>query len=454
MDFINKKVLVCGMAKSGITAAKLLHELGAVVTVTDIKPLEAFKGALSQLEQLNIKFALGGSPDTLVKEQDLLVISPGVPIDVPFLNLARSLGIPIWGEVELAYSLSKAPVYAITGTNGKTTTTALTGQIFFSHNKETKVVGNIGVPFCSKVQETPEEGCFVVEISSFQLESIVSFKPKVAAVLNITPDHINRHYTLENYIAMKERIFENQDETDYLVLNYDCGYCRDMAKRAKARVIFFSVQSLLIEGVYVKGEKIVANINGTTEEIINVNELQILGEHNVENALAAVAISICGGVPVEIIRQELRAFKGVEHRIEYVTTINDVDFYNDSKATNVDAALKALYAMKRPIVLIAGGRDKDLDFAPLIKLAKEKVRHIVLIGEAANKIEDVCKAYGFDSYERANSLRSAVELALAKSEQGECVLLAPACASFDMFDSYEQRGNMFKAFVHELSEGK
>ncbi len=445
-----KNILVCGIAKSGISAAILLKSLGAHVTVSDIKQREKVEADALYLEENGISLFLGKNPDDIINEFELVVVSPGIPYDLPFLNKARSLGIEVISEVELSYRLCRAKIIAITGTNGKTTTTALTGEIMDAFYDAAFTVGNIGVPFCSKVSDATENGIMVAEISSFQMETAKDFKPWISAVLNITPDHLNRHKTMEKYIEAKEMVFKNQEASDYTVLNYDDESCRAMAEKTNADVIFFSRKEQLEKGIFVRGNDIYIKWQGIDEALINKSELHILGEHNVENVMAASAISLCAGVSLDVLRNCLKKFKGVEHRIEYVRTFNDVDYYNDSKATNSDAAIKALEAINKPIVLIGGGRDKTGDFSDWIKLFEGRVKCVVALGEAADLIIETCKAYNFMNFYKANTMKDAVEISASKADAGDCVLLSPACASFDMFDNYEQRGEVYKEFVRNL----
>lgn len=447
MDFTGKKVLVCGLGLSGIASARKLRDLGADVTACDIKPQDKING-LDELD--GVRLYLTKNPDAIVSEQELIVISPGIPTDLPFVETAKACGIPVWSEIELGYRLCPCPIIAITGTNGKTTTTSLTGEIMGLHNQGTRVVGNIGVSFVGALSRLTPRDVAVAEISSFQLESISEFRPGIAAVLNITPDHLNRHKTLENYVNIKRRIFMNQQPEDFAVLNADDSVCVEMSREIKSRPVFFSRSRVLDEGVFVEDGYITYRLSGECERLIRVDDLIIPGTHNLENALAASAIAICAGVPAGTVRQGLLRFRGVEHRIELVGEVNGVEFYNDSKATNPEAAIKAIEAMNRPIVLIGGGYDKNSDFSDWVRAFDGRVKSLVLIGEVADKIIECCTAYNFMSYDKANSLRSAVELGFAKAAPGDCVLLSPACASYDMFDNYEQRGRMFKQFVKEL----
>ncbi len=455
MNFKGKKVLIVGIARSGISAAILLKKLGACVIVSDSKTEDKIADEVLRLKTYDISLYLGKNPDDIVKEQDLIVLSPGVPSDLPFIIEAEKNNITVWSEIELGYRLCPCPVIAITGTNGKTTTTSLVGEIFRNYGKNTEVVGNIGIPFTEKVLSLDDRSFAIAEISSFQLEKTDEFKPFVSAVLNITPDHLNRHKTLENYILTKARIFENQNENDYLVLNYDDSVCRNMKNSAKCEVLYFTESDSLkeiglSEGVYSNQESIFVKFKEYDQKVIDISELKILGRHNVQNAMAAVGISLAAGVPISVIINTLKNFKAVEHRIEYVTTINDIEFYNDSKGTNPDAAINAINAMKRPICLIGGGYDKKSDFDEWIKTFSGKVKYFTVIGEVSDKIISTCEKYGFKNYKKASSLEDAVKMCFENAEEGDCVLLSPACASWDMFESYEERGKLFKKFSFEL----
>jgi UDP-N-acetylmuramoylalanine--D-glutamate ligase len=418
LDFTGKKVLVCGMARSGQSAARLLNRQGAEVTCQDLKEFEKINWTFLPEEE-GMQLYMGKNPDDIVTGFDLIVISPGIPVTLPFIEKAKQHKIPVWGEIELAYRLCPCPIIAITGTNGKTTVTTLVGEIM-RKVRPTAVVGNIGVPFTEQVLHLTPGHVVVAEISSFQLETIVDFKPYISAILNITPDHLNRHGTMEVYKAMKARIFENQSENDFTVLNGSDPQLDSM--QPKSNVIYFN------------------NFH------MDFSSYKMLPE----NAQAAAAITRCMDVPLDIIKETFREFKGVEHRLEYVTTVNGVDYYNDSKATNPDSAVKALEAMKKPVVLIGGGCDKDTGFDAWVKLFPGKVKHLIVMGETSDTIIETCRAHGFSAYERVNSLRDAVNLAAARAAGGDAVLLSPACASFDMFDNFEQRGTRFKEFVYGL----
>ncbi|MBR1442238.1 MAG: UDP-N-acetylmuramoyl-L-alanine--D-glutamate ligase, partial [Firmicutes bacterium] len=423
-----KKIIISGMARSGISAAKLLKKFGADVTVQDAKEREKLKSEAEKLEKEGIKTYLGKNPDDIISDFDILVMSPGVPCDLDFVKKAREAGVEVTGEIEVASSVCDSPIIGITGTNGKTTTTALTGEIVKNYKEKSEVVGNIGTPFCDKAALTDKDSFIVAELSSFQLETIHKFRPVISAVLNITPDHLNRHKTIENYIAAKERVFENQTDEDYLILNYDDEACRDMKNRARAKVFMFSRKEK-VEGVYADDTSIYINMLGINEKLVDIDDMNIIGTHNTENAMAAVAMALCAKVPVEIIRKTLKEFKAVEHRIEFVKTVNGVDYYNDSKGTNPDAAIKAIEAMKKPIVLIGGGYDKGSDFTEWIEKFEGKVKKLIVIGAVTEKIEKTCDKLGFKNYERAESFEDAIDKCYSYAQSGDCVLLSPACAS-------------------------
>ena len=447
MEYNGKKALVCGMARSGIAAAKLLKKLGAEVTLQDMKKREDIAADVLNLENEGIVLYTGANPDDIACEQDIIVLSPGIPCDLPFIAAAEAAGVSVISEVELAYGLTECPITAITGTNGKTTTTTLTGEIMKAVYGNTAVVGNIGIPYSEEVERLTEKDWVVAEISSFQMEKAKEFHPHISAVLNITPDHLNRHKTMEVYIAMKERVFEKQTAEDFCILNYGDEACRKMADKTAAKVFFFSSSEKLEEGIYLDGENIEVRWGAINETLINVNDLQILGVHNHENVMAAAAMAICANIPLDIIRSVLKSFAGVEHRIEYVATVDGVDYYNDSKGTNVDASIRAVLAMKKPIVLIGGGYDKGGSFDEWTQLFPGRVKHLVLIGVTAPKVRESAEKFGFTAISDCETFKEAVDLCREKAEDGDCVLLSPACASWGMFDNYEQRGDMFKEQV-------
>ncbi len=447
MEYNGKKALVCGMARSGIAAAKLLNRLGARVTLQDMKKREEISADVLALEGQGIVLYTGANPDEIACAQDLIVLSPGIPCDLPFIAAAENAGIEVISEVELAYRLTPCPITAITGTNGKTTTTTLTGEIMKTAYSGTAVVGNIGVPYSEEVERLTEKDWVVAEISSFQMEKAKEFHPHISAVLNITPDHLNRHKTMDVYIAMKERVFAKQTAEDFCILNHGDETCRKMADKTAAKVFFFDSSETLAEGIYLDGDAIEVRWGAINETLIHVDELQILGVHNYENVMAAAAMGICAGIALDTIRTVLKGFAGVAHRIEYVATVDGVDYYNDSKGTNVDASIRAVLAMKKPIVLIGGGYDKGSSFDEWTKLFPGRVKHLVLIGVTAPKVRASAEKFGFTAISDCETFAEAVDLCREKAEDGDCVLLSPACASWGMFDNYEQRGDMFKEQV-------
>jgi UDP-N-acetylmuramoylalanine--D-glutamate ligase len=447
VEYNGKKALVCGMARSGIAAAKLLNRLGARVTLQDMKKREEISADVLALEGEGIVLYTGANPDEIACAQDLIVLSPGIPCDLPFIAAAENAGIEVISEVELAYRLTPCPITAITGTNGKTTTTTLTGEIMKTAYSGTAVVGNIGVPYSEEVERLTEKDWVVAEISSFQMEKAKEFHPHISAVLNITPDHLNRHKTMDVYIAMKERVFAKQTAEDFCILNHGDEACRKMADKTAAKVFFFDSSETLAEGIYLDGDAIEVRWGAINETLIHVDELQILGVHNYENVMAAAAMGICAGIALDTIRTVLKGFAGVAHRIEYVATVDGVDYYNDSKGTNVDASIRAVLAMKKPIVLIGGGYDKGSSFDEWTKLFPGRVKHLVLIGVTAPKVRASAEKFGFTAISDCETFAEAVDLCREKAEDGDCVLLSPACASWGMFDNYEQRGDMFKEQV-------
>ena len=446
------KVVIVGCARSGLAAAKLAHEVGQQVYVYDGKSFDGFhkevQEEIDNLKALGITFHLG-EPISLL-DYDLIILSPGVPTDLPFIEEAREKGKLIIGELEYAASLCKAPIVAITGTNGKTTTTTLVGQIMKAYNPNTYVVGNIGRAFSEDVLNIPEDGIVVAEVSSFQLESTIHFHPKVAAILNITPDHLNRHKTMENYCHAKYGVFKNQTKEDALILNENDTYFEEAKNLAPSQVITFNLENTTKQGAYKVEGTLYENIKGESTKICDVSEMKIVGAHNIENVLAATAICKAFGVPDHIISEQIKAFMGVEHRLEYVCTKKGVDYYNDSKATNVGAAIPGLISMHKPIRLIGGGMDKKISFKEWISLFKGRVVKLYLIGECKNQIMEECREEGFLDFEAYNTFEQAIEATYKEAKDGECVLLSPACASWDMFESYEQRGDLFKEIVSHL----
>ncbi len=445
-----KKVLVFGSGISGIGACRLLEQVEKEVVLYDGNALLNADKIREQLgSATTVEIVLGDLSDEVIDCLDLVVMSPGVPTDLPVVNRMREKGIPIWGEIELAYHYGKGDVLAITGTNGKTTTTALLGEIMKNYKESVYVVGNIGNPYTTVALDMTEESVAVAEVSSFQLETIHSFCPKVSAILNITPDHLNRHHTMENYIAAKEDIAKNQSAADVCVLNYEDEVTRKFGERLQCQVLYFSSQRKLEKGIFLDGGNIIYKDD---EELIvcHIDELQILGTHNHENVMAASAMALSYGVPIEIVRDTVKAFAGVAHRIEYVCEKHGVAYYNDSKGTNPDAAIKGIQAMNRRTLLIGGGYDKDSEYEEWIEAFDGKVKHLVLLGQTREKIAEAARRVGFENIILVDSLEEAVLTCARLAEPGDAVLLSPACASWGMFKNYEERGDKFKDFVNAL----
>ena len=449
------KALVVGMARSGIAAAAMLRRLGYEVTVNDTKPLEALQEALKPLAGSGVRYALGCPADEWVEGQTLIVVSPGVPLSLPFVQMARERKIPVIAEAELGYRYTRCPIAAITGTNGKTTTTALMGAIFRRAGYTTHVTGNIGLPISQVALDTQPGDRMAFEASSFMLEAIDAFRPKVSAILNITEDHLNRHGTMENYINAKARIFENQREDDAVVLNYDDPLTRALADRAACRVLFFSSRGRVPAGACVLEGKICFIPEPGAEPVVmgRPEEVRLPGRHNLENALAATAMAMAMGISPAIIRYTLAAFEGVEHRIEFVRQIKGVRYINDSKGTNVDSTLAAVRAMEKPTVLIAGGSDKGADFAPLIRGLSDMIVGMVVMGETGPKIAQAAAEAGWGPVVKAATMADAIRKAARMAPSGGNVLLSPACASFDMFKNFEHRGEVFKSLVEAMDGG-
>ena len=450
MEFKNKKILVLGAAISGISVARILAGHGAAVTLSDAKTADQLKHDTSGLAAAGVTLALGRQDEALLDGVDILVLSPGISIYIPLVEAAEKRGIAVMSEIEIAYRLTKAPIVAITGTNGKTTTTTLTGEILIAAGREVVVGGNIGQALSAEVQGVSPDGVVVAEISSFQLEGVSAFKPHIAAILNLTPDHIDRHRDLATYQAMKERVFANQTADDYLILNYDDPAVRAMAQRAPSQVVYFSRTGKLPVGFYVEDNIIKLTWLDETLDICPLAALKIPGAHNVENALAACAAAYFAGARPRDMAAVLGTFTGVEHRIEPVATINGVTWYNDSKATNPESSIKALEAFPAHIILIAGGRDKNTDLGEFMSLAREKVDHLILIGEAAERFAAAAGRHGVKDIRRPADLPAAVALAHSLARPPQLVLLSPACASYDMFNNYEERGKIFKDLVRRL----
>ena len=451
MDLKDKKVLVFGAGKSGIGAADLLGAVGALPVIYDgNQDLDKASVKARTKGGYDLEIFAGELPETVLDSLDLVVLSPGVPTDLPVVKRFYEKKLPVWSEVELAYRTGKGEVLAITGTNGKTTTTALLGKIMGDACESVFVVGNIGTAYTSKSLEMKENSITVAEISSFQLETIDEFRPKVSAILNITEDHLNRHHTMEEYIRVKELITKNQGPEDVCVLNYEDEVLRKFGENIVPKVVYFSSLRRLDQGICLDGDQIILRTEDKEIPIVKTGELKILGRHNHENVMAAAAMAYYAGVPVESIHKSVCEFTAVPHRIEYVTEKNGVDYYNDSKGTNPDAAIKGIQAMNRPTLLIGGGYDKESSYDEWIRSFDGKVRYLVLIGQTKEKIKAAAEGLGFTDIILCEDLKEAVQVCADKAQPGDAVLLSPACASWGQFDNYEQRGDMFKEYVKAL----
>lgn len=454
MDLTGKQVLVAGLGKSGIAAGALLKKLGCSIFLFD----ESKKFDTAAWKKTYPVFSdcplwVGELPDEAVDKMELAVVSPGIPLDSLAMQKIHNAGIPIWGEAELAYRLAKGRVAAITGTNGKTTTTTLVGEILKKCYPEVFVVGNIGIPYTSIVEKTTEQTIAVAEISSFQLETMETFHPSVSAILNITPDHLDRHHTMEAYIRAKESITKCQTMDDVCILNYEDEMLRSFAETLKTKVLFFSSKRSLAEGIYLKNDAIwIAQKEKEPEKLIDIDKLKLLGTHNYENVMAASGAALCMGAPADVIQSVLKEFRSVKHRIELVRELHGVMYYNDSKATNPDAAIRGIRAMNRKTVLIGGGYDKELEFDEWIDSFEGKVKYLLLIGQTKEKIAECAQKHGFGNIVCCDTLKEAVDNCYRLAETGEAVLLSPACASWGDFKDYTQRGDLFRQYVMELPE--
>lgn len=450
MEVSGKKVLVFGSGISGTGAVKLLEAQGAEVVLYDGNEKLTEESVREKLgEDSKAEIIIGEFPKDLPETLDIAVLSPGVPTDIPAVNAMRECGVLITGEVELAYAYGKGDVLAITGTNGKTTTTTLLGEIMKAYTDEVFVVGNIGNPYTVAAGEMTDKSVAVAEMSSFQLETVISFRPRVSAILNFTPDHLNRHHTMEAYVEAKKKIAKNQTESDWCILNYEDERTREFGKTVKAQVLYFSSAHRIERGIYLEDGNIVYK-NPDEVIVCSVEELKLLGVHNYENYMAAIAMAAVYGVPMDIIRKVIKEFKGVEHRIEFVTEKDGVAYYNDSKGTNPDAAIKGIQAMNRKTVLIGGGYDKDSSYTEWIRAFDGKVKKLILLGQTKEKIAKDAEKCGFKDYVLVDTFEEAVLLAAKTAEKGEAVLLSPACASWGMFPNYEVRGEKFKEIVNSL----
>lgn len=452
MDLKDKNILILGLGISGVSTVKALNKIGANIYISDTKEKEDLKEYLDEIKDIDAKLYLGTN-DVSLKNIDLIIKSPGVPLDLDIFKRANEKGIEFITDIELAYRIRpNAKFIAITGTNGKTTTTTLTGEYFKKAGFNTYVVGNIGVGLLWDLVNSKEEDIFVIETSSFQLESTKDFNPKISLILNITPDHLNWHGNYENYINAKKKIFKNQTKEGFTILNYDDINIREMVNEINSNIIWFSLDNKLDKGVYVEDRYIVINNGEKLDKVIRIDEIMLPGKHNLENVLASVAVAWIMDIDFKIVRDVLKTFPGVEHRIEYVDTINGVKFYNDSKGTNSDASIKAIEAINSPIILIAGGMDKGTDFDDFIKAFNNKVKALILLGETKEKIKDTAIKYGFKNIFLVENMKEAVKTSFNLATKNDNVLLSPACASWDMYPSFEKRGEDFKASVFSLRE--
>ncbi|MBO4913530.1 MAG: UDP-N-acetylmuramoyl-L-alanine--D-glutamate ligase [Butyrivibrio sp.] len=452
-EITGKKVLVIGTGLSGVGSVRLLHQVGAVPVMLEENTKvtrEDIVKKLNEEDKDNTEIIIGEISDEVLDELVLVVPSPAVPLDAPTVLRIKEKNIPIWSEIELAYNFAKGKLVAITGTNGKTTTTTLVGEIMKAHFKSSYVVGNIGVSYAESALEMGDDTVTVGEISSFQLEAVDNFHAQVSAILNITPDHLNRHHTMECYAEMKQNITNNQTKEDTCVLNYDNPYTREFGKKCPAKVVFFSTSEKLKDGFYLDGEEVFMSIAGEAVKVMNIHDMNLVGMCNVENVMAAIAMAVAMGVPFSTILKVVRNFKAVEHRIEFVATKNGVDYYNDSKGTNPDAAIQGIKAMCKPTILIGGGYDKGSEYDEWIENFGDTVKMLVLIGQTKEKIAECAQKHGFNKFVFKDTFEEALEYCSSNAKEGEAVLLSPACASWDMFPNYETRGKKFKEYVNKL----
>ena len=448
----DKRVLVLGLGISGLSIIKAINKLGVDIVVYDAKSEEELKELLQQIKDIKIEYYLGND-EIKLEGIDLAVKSPGIPPYDPLVKRIIDENIEVVSDIELAYRISPTQnIISITGTNGKTTTTMLTGEIFKKAKLNTYVVGNIGVGILDKIIDAKKDDAFIVETSSFQLEYTKYFKPKVSTILNITPDHIDWHGSYENYKRAKLKAVKNLNYEDFVVLNYDDIYLKSIINDIKSNVILFSTNNLLDKGIYIEKENIIINNGIDKTKLMSIEDIKLIGKHNLENALASVGIALAMGIDIDIIRKTLSSFEGVEHRLEFVSRKNGINFYNDSKGTNPDASIKAIEAIEKPIILIAGGYDKGSLFDEFIKVCKGKEKALILLGHTKRKIEETAIRYGIDNIHLVENMKDAVDLAYKLGIRGDNVLLSPACASWDMYKNFEERGCDFKTNVHQLME--
>jgi len=451
MEIFGKRILVVGMAKTGLATAKFLKSRGAIVTVSEIKTQDEMKDVQKELNGLGIQMELGGHQIETFLRQDMIIVSPGVDLHIEPIQKALEKGIKVISEIELAYNFIDIPIIGVTGTNGKTTTTILLGDLLKEEGKKVGIGGNVGEPLILFVEEAKQLDVLVVEISSFQLEAIEKFRPKISILLNITEDHLDRYEKFSDYVEAKQRIFLNQTSEDVAILNYDDPIIMESSKGIKAKKIFFSLRERLKEGAFSDGNSIYINLEGK-EDVFSLRDVSLKGIHNVENMMAALIASRIFGCRPLSIQNVLNRFKGLEHRLEFVSEIKGIRFYNDSKGTNVGSVVKSLQSFTEPVVLIAGGRDKKCDLGPLKELIKNKVKSLILIGEARDRMANEFK--GLTKTTIAHTLEDAVNLAFKEAQRGEVILLSPACSSFDMFKDYKERGRVFKELVYNLQQEK
>lgn len=453
MDLKDKRVLVMGLGISGLSTIKALNKYGAKIIITDSKDEIELKETLNSIKHIDLEKKLGNKEVDLSKV-DLIIKSPGIPPSAKILLKAKNLNIEIINDIELGYRLSNTEnIIGITGTNGKTTTTTLIGEILKNADLNPHIAGNIGKGFLEEVLVSKREDYFVLELSSFQLEHTNSFKPKLALMLNISPDHLDWHENFRNYIKAKKKIFKNQNKEDYLILNYDDEILREFKDEAKGNIIWFSINNSLDRGIYLKNENIVYNNGVREEEIFNSKDLKIIGKHNLENVLGAISVSLVLDIDIEIIKDTLKKFKGVEHRLEFVDEIDGIKFFNDSKGTNPNASIKAIEAIDGDVILIAGGYEKNSDFYDFILSLKEKVKHLILLGDTKYRIRDIAYEYDYKDVDLVNTMKEAVNLSYSLGKEKDTILLSPACASWDMYKNFEERGKEFKRLVYSLGDG-
>lgn len=452
MDYGEKNILVLGAGSSGIGAAWVLAQLHANVVLNDYKPVEFESSTRKKLDDAGVTIITGRQDNSLLNGVDRIVISPGIALSIPIVQEAFNRHIEVVSEVELAYDVCKSPILGVTGTNGKTTTTTLLTQVMESTGLPIKVGGNIGDSLSEAAFNMPEGGYLIAELSSYQLETIKSFCPLGAIVLNVTPDHLARHKTMENYAAAKARIFMNQNAENFVVLNDDDPIVRAMKKDAHSKILSISQHHKVECGAYFEGNTCYAVLDGNVISVIDTEQIHIKGAHNIENILSVIALTYALGVDVERIKRTIENFHGVEHRLERVTTIHDVTFYNDSKATNTDSVVKALDAFDKPVILLAGGHDKMTPLEDFMNVVKENTKEVIFMGEAAERFESVATKVGVTNIHRAQSMKEAVELGYKLAEPSDIVLLSPACSSFDWYSCFEERGDDFKKCVKELEE--